>query len=170
MSNAQDTRISAETFAGWLGTQDKCSLYKETDKGSKTCPASQQPVALSKMTNISWPGLPICGAQIPITWTDKRLFSVVSNESCSTAPRTTMPCRWLTLTGKAGVCKARPGSGKTSQSSGDSPPSLGLAVVPWKEPWPGKKPGSCVQPCQCRAMRPRWGSFVSLDCCFSFVK
>lgn len=57
---AQDTDISAGTFIGWPRAQNKCSLYEETDKDSRTCPVTEQLVALSKLTNISWPSLPMC--------------------------------------------------------------------------------------------------------------
>lgn len=60
MSEARDTDLSMGTFIGWARIQNKCSLYKETDKDSKACPTSQQLVALSKLTSLSWLGLPIC--------------------------------------------------------------------------------------------------------------
>lgn len=100
----------------------------------------------------------------------KEFFQRSGMKSYSTTPWTAMHCYLLTLTGKAGACKARPRSGKTRQGSRDSPPSLGPVVMSCKEPQLGKKPGSCVQLCQWQAMRPQWSPFVSLNCCFSFVK
>ena len=74
--------------------------------------------------------------------------------------------------GKAGACKARPASGKTSQQSrllrlpaqpvagGDA--SEGAPA--WEETW-------ILCPAALRhAMRAWWSPFVFLDCYFSFVK
>ena len=61
MPEARDTDISTGTFIGWARVQNKRSLYKETDKEPKACPSSQQLVALSKPTSLSWLAFPICG-------------------------------------------------------------------------------------------------------------
>lgn len=60
VSKVQNTDISMETFRGWLRIQNKCSLYKETERDCEACPDSQQLLALSKQRNLSWPSLSIC--------------------------------------------------------------------------------------------------------------
>lgn len=78
-------------------------------------------------------------------------------------------CYLLTLTGKAGACKARPGSGKTSQGSRDSPPSPWLADTPWKEPQPKKTWVLCLL-YQGLALRAWQSLCVSVHCCCSFTE
>lgn len=47
------------------------------------------------------------------------------------------------------------------QEKPDSPPSLGLAKRPWKEPQQGQKPGSWIQLCQGHAQIPAESLCVS---------
>lgn len=119
-------------------------------KLTRTPKPAQSLAALSKLTNISSPGLPITGMQIPLTQTDKRFTSMVRDEKLH---HNSANCNALFLThphGK-GWCLQSQGP---DQEKPDSPPSLGLAKMPWKEPQQGQKPASWVQLCQGHAEIP----------------